>query len=71
MLLWLAFVLPGTPYFLDKSGRIKRSILGSVFSTIRAETAAPPNRMALVMAFFFLSESGAWFDAGGGADGIT
>lgn len=53
VLSWLAFVLPGTPYFLDKSGRIKRSILGSVLSTIRAETAASPNRMALVMAVYF------------------
>jgi len=29
---WLAFVLPGAPHVLDKTGRIKRSILGCIFS---------------------------------------
>ena len=58
---YLAFALPGTPWILDKSGRVKRAVFTSLFSTIKAELNAAPARLAVLVVTFGVTNFGPVF----------
>ena len=45
---YLSFVLPTSPFVLDKQGRVKRAVIAAIFSSLKEETQTMPARVLIL-----------------------